>query len=493
MQIFRNSQWKPRPAPFFRSIWGGANASPLASGKAKLALASFLCIVASVRADAQDAINLEALKGLAPQIALPNSIEGRSALAANLTVSGAIQTGDLRQPTPLPFAAEQQQSLKDAFITDRNLAQLADGLGSTLGSAYVARAHYTDYTHFTSVSSAVADLIAYTDATTGSDGLAGKYFFANGTTDGKKPVSEAAAALLKDNSGTPDVFGRTYGHPAGAAGNDIYGNSRPFQTEPTVSSIIGTDYFNIPSNNYVYNRGPIMNLINSPSFPSAHSLYGYMGGILLGILVPERYEEMIARSAEYGNNRIIMGAHYAMDIIGGRALALYDLAHLLANDPAYLNRSTIEIPSYMGPVPKEPVPLIKDYQSAVKSARESLRNALEAGCGDGIDVCARQDIGRFNDPELNAASYGATQTYGLPVVYPKTADTVEDVGELAPEAGYLLTAAFPSLTLKQANQILTETQGPGGGFLDNGSSFGVYSRINLYAAVHKARKVAAKN
>ncbi len=48
-----------------------------------------------------------------------------------------------------------------------------------------------------------------------------------------------------------------------------------------------------------------------------------------------------------------------------------------------------------------------------------------------------------------------------------------------PETGYLLTAVFPSLTLEQADRILTETEGPGGGFLDNGSAFGVYSRLNL--------------
>jgi hypothetical protein len=79
-----------------------------------------------------------------------------------------------------------------------------------------------------------------------------------------------------------------------------------------------------------------------------------------------------------------------------------------------------------------------------------------------------------------------TQTYGLPAVYPRNA---EDVGKLAPEAGYLLTVAFPTLTLEQADQILTETEGPGGGFLDNGSAFGVYSRLNLYAAAGRAARI----
>ena len=64
---------------------------------------------------------------------------------------------------------------------------------------------------------------------------------------------------------------------------------------------------------------------------------------------------------------------------------------------------------------------------------------------------------------------------------------MEDIAKLEPEAGYLLTAAFPGLTLEAADKILTETEGPGGGFLDNGSQFGVYSRINLYAAIRKVQ------
>jgi hypothetical protein len=63
---------------------------------------------------------------------------------------------------------------------------------------------------------------------------------------------------------------------------------------------------------------------------------------------------------------------------------------------------------------------------------------------------------------------------------------VEDVAKRAPEAGWLLKAAFPYLTLAQADQILTITEGPGGGFLDDGSAFGVYSRLDLFKAGLKA-------
>ncbi len=441
-------------------------------------------------ADAQSVTNMAALRGLAPVSALSNSADGKAALGSNFTVTGGIQTGAIRQPTLLPFAEQQQQALRDAFITDGNLVELTDGLGTTLGAAYEARAHYLDRERFTSISKAVSDVIAYANSTSGSDSNAGKYFFANGTTNGKKPVSDAALAIFTDVHGASDPFGQAYGRPRGTPDADIYGNSRPFQTEPTVRPIVGLDYFKVPAGNDVYNRGPIMNLIDSPSFPSGHTTYGYMGSLLIAVLVPDRYQEMVARAAEYGNDRIIMGAHYAMDVLGGRTVATYDLAHLLANDPAYIGRPLKDFARATAMSEPQVPATIEDFRAAVANARADLTKALEAACGDTIAACARQDTGRFNAPAMNEAFYASTQTYGLGVAHPETADKVEDVGALAPEAGNLLTAAFPKLSLEEANRILTETEGPGGGFLDDGSGFGVYSRLNLYAAAGRAAALA---
>jgi hypothetical protein len=447
----------------------------------KLLLLGLLCAVLPSLARPQTPTDMAVLRGLAPVTVLSKTPEGSAALAANYTVSGGIQTGAIRQSTLLPFAEQQQQALQDAFITAGNLAQLADGLGTTLGSAYLARAHYLDRTHFTSLAQSVTDIIAYAVATSSANAGSGKFFFANLTTDSKTSVSSEAAAILKTVGGETDVFGKAYGFPSGAVGADAFGNSRPFQTESNVLAIHGHDYFNTPADNGVYNHGPIMDLTNSPSFPSGHTTYGYTGAILLGLLVPERYPEMIARAAEYGNDRILMGAHYAMDVIGGRTLALYDLAHLLANDPAYVGLS-----------PHGAAP-IRDFTAAMKTARSVLTSALQAACGKEIQECAVEDTGRFSNRAANEAFYADTQTYNLPVVYPKAASAFEDVAKIAPEAGHLLTAAFPALSMDQADQILTETEGPGGGFLDDGSAFGVYSRLDLYAAVNRAVAIDSRH
>jgi hypothetical protein len=125
---------------------------------------------------------------------------------------------------------------------------------------------------------------------------------------------------------------------------------------------------------------------------------------------------------------------------------------------------------------------VTDFPAALKSAKTDLREALKTQCGGTIAACAAEDTSRFKDPAANQAFYEAALTYGLPVVYPAQAASTEDVAKLAPEAGLILTTAFPKLSLEEADHILTTTEGPGGGFLDNGSAFGVYSRLDLVKA-----------
>ena len=427
---------------------------------------------------AQSRSNLMALEGLAPVSLLLSTGPGKAALATNFAVTGAIQAGERPDAALLRFAEQQQQALRDAFITGWNAAGLADGLGTKLSAAYQARAHYDTPRDYTSLSPAVANLIAYTNETTASDSNVAKYFFANATSDGKTAASSAAAMILTRIGGVTDVFGKAYHHPAGSPGSDAFGNPRPFQTEAKLTAITGPDYFAHASSNADTLRGPAQDLTDSPSFPSGHTTYGTVEAMLLAILVPERYTQQVTRAAEYGNDRIILGAHYAMDVIAGRTLALHNLAHLLANNPAYVGE------------PKHHASVITDYPKAVSKARADMTVALQAACGTTLPTCATMDTSRFSQAEANERFYNITQTYGLAVVYQDAAGRIEDVGKLAPEAGNLLTIAFPYLTLVQADEILTATEGPGGGFLDNGSSFGVYSRLNLYAAAKRAATLA---
>ena len=104
---------------------------------------------------------------------------------------------------------------------------------------------------------------------------------------------------------------------------------------------------------------------------------------------------MLTRAAEYGNNRIILGAHYAMDVLGGRTLATYDVSQLLANKPEYLGVSRDGL-------------VIDNYQKTLAAARADTAAALEKGCGQTLTLCSRRDESRFADPAKNRIFYEAT-------------------------------------------------------------------------------------
>ncbi len=461
----------------------GAAACAAASAvrrSARLAVAVLVALSAQARgAPGQSASNITALAGLAPVSVLGGTTRGKAALEANYRITGAIQTGALRQPTLLGFARQQQQALLDAFITSADATELADGLGTTLGAAYQALASYHSPRAFTNVSPASANLFAYTNETTASDSTLCKFALANATTNGTTPLAAAVADSLSVAGDASDVFGKAYRLLAGRRGADRYGNSRPFQTLSRLTVFTGKDFFGAASGNMAVLVGPAQDLRDSPSYPSGHTTYGYMESLLLGFLVPQRFAQEITRAAEYGNDRIILGAHYAMDVIAGRTLALHDVAQLLANHPAYVGQ------------PRHHADVITDYRAALDAARADVTLALASRCRATIAACAAADTGRFSDASADEAFYESTQTYGLPVVYPGTAAASEDFGTLAPEAGTLLTAVFPRLSLAQADAILTATEGPGGGFLDDGSAFGLYSRLDLYAAAKRAAAATA--
>jgi len=436
-----------------------------------------------------DVTNMNALRGLVSVATLGNTDAGKAALASNLTVTGNIQSGAANQPLLQSFPDQQQKALRDAFITGVAY-ELADGLGNKLGPAYQAMTSHAPLgmddcknLKFTSILPAVDRLIRFANATSYSDSNAAKFFFANETRDGKEPVSLEAGVILSVVNGTTDAFGKAYNLPAGSAHADLgsvkanpFGNPRPLQTEPHFTAYSGQDFCGSETTN----ADNLQHLTESPAYPSGHTVYGYMESLLLALLVPERYQQMVTRAAEYGNDRIVLGAHYAMDVLAGRTLAEYDLAQLLANKMGYVvvKRGAVEI---------------GNFRQALAAARDELTAVLETACGGKIADCAVQDESRFADPAKNSAFYEATQTYGLPVVFANNAEGTEDVAKLAPEAGYLLTAAFPSLTLAQADALLTLTEGPGGGFLDNGSPFGVYSRLDLYKAAERTVALLREN
>jgi acid phosphatase (class A) len=93
---------------------------------------------------------------------------------------------------------------------------------------------------------------------------------------------------------------------------NIYRRPRPYQIDSTLH--------------------PVCALTSEPtSYPSGHSLSGYLLAFTLVQLVPEKREQIFERVDEYVHNRLICGVHYASDIEASRKAAYAIFGSLLAS------------------------------------------------------------------------------------------------------------------------------------------------------------------
>lgn len=66
------------------------------------------------------------------------------------------------------------------------------------------------------------------------------------------------------------------------------------------------------------------------SYPSGHSLTGYLEALTLIELVPERRDEILARADQYAYDREVCGVHYPSDTEASRRLAYAVFGYMLA-------------------------------------------------------------------------------------------------------------------------------------------------------------------
>lgn len=80
---------------------------------------------------------------------------------------------------------------------------------------------------------------------------------------------------------------------------------------------------------------PVAKYSNSGSYPSGHAAFGFLNGIVLAEMVPEKRAQIFERAKEFGDNRVLGGVHYPSDIEAGRQLAVM-IAVAVQQNPAYL-------------------------------------------------------------------------------------------------------------------------------------------------------------
>jgi hypothetical protein len=250
------------------------------------------------------------------------------------------------------------------------------------------------------------------------------------------------------------------------APKSYYGFGRPFIRMGFTPATCGSAASQFPAGTCT--SGRIMKSVNSlypstsiwmSSFPSGHTYNGYVYGVLMATLLPELGPQYLARAAEYGNNRIVIGFHYPLDVMGGRMIGTRVLQQRWADER---------------------------YRNLLLEASAELHAVLLDGCNawgySDIETC---NLVGNTSPYLTTDAavqyYTEKMTYGFPRVHSGNYPVIVPDG-----AEDLLLTAFPELTDAQRRQILVQTAIPSGYALDKsylGAAGDSYQRLNLAAAM----------
>ncbi|MFK3983892.1 glycoside hydrolase domain-containing protein [Micromonospora sp. NPDC050397] len=278
--------------------------------------------------------------------------------------------------------------------------------------------------------------------TTMADGLGSRlgdlYLKARG--DGKLPKTDA-------------LFGRiTSGLDGTGTAKNTYAYKRPYVR----MGLVGEGGLVRDSSNGSYGG-----LAGDGSFPSGHTYGGYTAGTFLATLLPELAPQILARTSEYGDNRIVLGFHYPLDVMGSRMTGQATVAHRWA-DPAFED-------------------LLMQTHDEIESVL--LDECREEGF-DSLLACSGEPY-RGLDADRAESLYTERMSYGFPRVgQPSVPANIPD------EAGALLTTAFPELTNAQRVQVLEQTALDSGYPLDlTAAGDPSWQRINLVRAMIARVKV----
>lgn len=189
-------------------------------------------------------------------------------------------------------------------------------------------------------------------------------------------------------------------------------------------------------------------------FPSGHTNAGMLNSLAMAYAMPERFQEMISRGLELGENRILAGMHSPLDVMGGRMLShaiftgnINDAANATLKQKAYADAHA----------------WIQSQTGTTASTLYAYAHAAAAGAD------------RFADHDANKANYLRRLSFGFSPV------KATDVAAVVPKgAEAILETRLPYLDAMQRRAVLRSTALPSGyPLLDDAEGWG---RLNLFAA-----------
>jgi hypothetical protein len=108
---------------------------------------------------------------------------------------------------------------------------------------------------------------------------------------------------------------------------------RPYHLDPTIRPVCRTT-----KNQQDY------------SYPSGHGTTGYLEGLVLAEMVPERREGILSRAEDYAYSREVCGVHYPSDEVASRTVA-YAMFRIMINNSLFraeLAAATVELRAKLG-------------------------------------------------------------------------------------------------------------------------------------------------
>ncbi|PWD85349.1 autotransporter domain-containing protein [Ignatzschineria cameli] len=165
--------------------------------------------------------------------------------------------------------------------------------------------------------------------------------------------------------------------------------------------------------------------ITGSSYPSGHTWNGFRQAATLAMVFPEIGGEIFSRAIEYGESRVIVGAHFATDTIASRVGNYHAMAQMLADD---------------------------NIADTVVALGRETRGAVADACHMDVRSCIAQNSTALTlENNHETGYYGKKDPETAPLITP---DEIPDL------AAYLLRLRFPYLEESQWKSILAGTAYP---------------------------------
>jgi membrane-associated phospholipid phosphatase len=199
---------------------------------------------------------------------------------------------------------------------------------------------------------------------------------------------------------------------------------------------------------------PIINSTNpyaDGAFVSGHTNSAYLQALGVAFLIPQQGQELLARAADLGNNRILAGMHSPLDVIGGRMEAT---AIAATNIYGALYDGSGNRLDWTNPANASAYAVYQAYTQTQSYLAQACNAISVMACIQAAQAAGYGATDPYGNAAQNKANYVADLTYGFQPFGPVAPMTAADVPV---QAQVLLLTRFPYLSDAQRTEILATT------------------------------------